>query len=534
MSSEAAVRAEERAVEAEIASVQSFMNSERFKHIKRTFTAKDVVAFKGTYAHSPKSAATAAKLYSLCRDAFNKGTYNKTFGALDPVQVTQMAEYINCVYVSGWQCSSTASTSNEPGPDFADYPANTVPNKVDQLFRAQLLKDRQQREERMRMTPEERRATKQIDFMRPIIADGDTGFGGVTSVMKLVKMHVEAGAAGVHIEDQSPGTKKCGHMGGKCLIPVREQIVRMNAARLQCDIMGVETVLISRTDAEAATFIISNIDSRDHPFIGGATNPSVGSLNDAVDERGPAYQTQWLEECGLKRYPEAIADAMRAKNASKAAVDAWLAAAYKLSHSEARRLATKNGFGDVFWDWEAPRAREGYYRVVPGIDYSAARAIAFSECSDLIWMETATPNVEVARGFAEVVHAAVPNQMLAYNCSPSFNWAAFLSPQEIASFQQSIAKFGFAWQFITLAGFHANGLKITEFARDYASDRGMLAYVERIQGPEGEQGVSTLTHQKWSGADFFDNIMSTASGGMSSTLSQQGSTEAQFAKKSKL
>lgn len=516
---------EQQIFDAEVASIKQWWASPRFQHTKRPFNAEQVASFRGTILPEQASNHVAKKFYNLCRERFNSRGYTHTFGALDPVQVVQMAKYLECVYVSGWQCSSTASTSNEPGPDFADYPANTVPNKVDQLFKAQLFHDRRQREERSRMTVEEKAKTPKIDFLRPIIADGDTGFGGMTSVMKMVKMQIEAGAAAVHIEDQMPGAKKCGHMGGKVLVPVREHCDRMSAARLQADIMGTETVLIARTDADSATFLVSNIDPRDHPFIAGCTNPSIGTLEDAADKEG------WTKAAGLCRYSDAVAAAM--KKAGKGnLVDKWMTDSMKLANADARKLAASLGFGDVHWDWTAPRSREGFYQVIGGIDYSIVRAIAFSDCSDIIWMETATPNIKDVEVFSAGVHAVVPHQMLSYNLSPSFNWdAAGMKDDDIRRFQGDLGKLGFCYHFITLCGFHTNALAIDAIAKAYAGPDGVLAYVRDIQREERRLNVETLTHQKWSGAELCDGMMNVATGGGSSTASLKGATEGQFQSK---
>lgn len=436
-----------------------------------------------------------------------------------------MAKYLSCVYVSGWQCSSTASTSNEPGPDFADYPADTVPNKVEQLFRAQLFHDRRQREERSRMTHEQRVKTPYVDYLRPIIADGDTGFGGVTSVMKLVKMHVLAGAAGIHIEDQGVGVKKCGHMGGKVLIPVREHIDRMAAARLQCDIMGVETVLIARTDACSATFLTSNIDPRDHPFILGAT-VNMGHACDG----SPLGETEWISKAKLMTFPNLVAAELKKQGKSSDVISAWLKESLKMGMVQMRQKAASFGLSSLYWDCDSPRAREGYYRVEGSTEYSIMRAIAFSQISDVIWMETATPDIHEADEFARGVHAVVPHQMLAYNLSPSFNWSAVkgMDDPAIARFQKELGKRGFAWHFITLAGFHANALAIDQFAKAYAGPDGVLSYVQMVQREEKRLGVETLTHQKWSGAEMMDNCMMIATGGGISTASLKGATEDQF------
>lgn len=514
---------EEAMYQAKTAEIEKWWASPRFAHTKRPYDARKVASFRPTVMAPPASNFTAKKLYDIMRSRFNEKKYVHTFGCLDPVQVTQMAPHLEAVYVSGWQCSSTASTSNEPGPDFADYPANTVPNKVDQLFRAQCMQDRKQNEERSKMTAEERAKTPRIDFMRPIIADGDTGFGGVTSVMKLLKMQIEAGAAAVHIEDQLPGAKKCGHMGGKVLVPVREHVNRLAAARLQADIMGTETVLIARTDAEAANGLSNNIDERDHPFIVGATVESAGKLDDTNDKEG------WAGRAKPMRYSDCIAAAMKKAGKPEAAIKDWMTKSMKMSNKDARALATKLGFGNVFWCWEAPRTAEGYFAIQGGIDYAIVRAIAFADLADSVWCETAKPNIAEMQRFAGGVHAAKPNLMLSYNLSPSFNWdAAGMSDADIQGFQGQLGKLGICYHFITLAGFHSNALIIDQFAKAYGGPKGVLAYVEMIQREERRLDVSTLTHQKWSGANFCDEMMQAATGGQSSTSASKGATEDQF------
>ncbi len=379
--------------------------------------------------------AGAARLWSLLQSE----DYVAALGALSGGQaVQQVRAGLKAIYLSGWQVAADANLAGQTYPDQSLYPANSVPAMVRRLNQALLRADQIERAEGKGGSRE---------WLAPIVADAEAGFGGPLNAFELMKAMIEAGAAGVHFEDQLSSEKKCGHLGGKVLIPTGHFLRTLVAARLAADVLDVPTLVIARTDADSARLLTSDVDERDQPFLTGE------------------------------------------------------------------------------------RTSEGFFRITGGLDMAIARALAYAPYADLIWCETSTPDLEEARRFAERVHAVYPGKLLAYNCSPSFNWKKHLDDRTIARFQMELGAMGYQFQFVTLAGFHALNFGMFELAREYGSF-GMAAYA-RLQEAEfaaERHGYTATRHQREVGTGYFDEVLQTITGGLASTAALSGSTEAaQFA-----
>ena len=406
-------------------------DTSRWKGITRTYSPGDVSRLRGTVRIEYSLArAGAEKLWRMLQNE----SYIAALGALTGNQAVQMAAAgLKAIYLSGWQVAADANLSGQMYPDQSLYPANSVPAVVRAINNALVRADQISHAE----------GRKSIDWMLPIVADAEAGFGGNLNAFELTKALIEAGAAALHFEDQLSSAKKCGHLGGKVLVPTREAILKLTAARVAADVLNVPTILIARTDADAAQLITSDCDPVDRPFLSGA------------------------------------------------------------------------------------KTVEGFFAFRGGIEAAIARGLAYAPYADMIWCETSEPNLEDAERFANAIRSEFPGKLLAYNCSPSFNWHAKLNTQEIISFQRKLAELGYRFQFVTLAGFHALNLTMFELARSF-NQMGMLAYAE-LQEREFEAaenyGYAAVKHQRFVGTGYFDLVATTIASGNLSTCATPGSTE---------
>lgn len=415
--------------------ITDWTTNPRWKGIERPYTAEKVITLQGSYQIEHSIARRGSE---ILWKKLNNQDWVAGLGALTGNQAIQEVEAgLEAIYLSGWQVAADANIAGEMYPDQSLYPANSVPIVVKKINNALLRADQIQTVNKIE---------NKKDYLVPIVADAEAGFGGNLNAFELMKSMIEAGASGVHFEDQLSSAKKCGHLGGKVLVPTQEAINKLIAARLAADVMNVPSLIVARTDADAANLITSDIDERDHKFITGERTP------------------------------------------------------------------------------------EGFFYVNCGVEQGIDRGLAYAPYADLIWMETSNPDLEYARKFAEGIHAKYPGKMLAYNCSPSFNWAAKLSVAEMETFREDLAAMGYKFQFITLAGFHALNTSMFELALAYKK-RGMAGYSE-LQEKEfalQAEGFKAVKHQNFVGTSYFDEVQNTVTAGISSTIAMKDSTEtAQF------
>ncbi|HHU95107.1 MAG TPA: isocitrate lyase [Alcaligenaceae bacterium] len=408
----------------------------RWQGIKRNYSAEDVVRLRGSLVEEHTLARRGAeKLWKLLHEE----PFINSLGALTGNQAMQQVKAgLKAIYLSGWQVAGDANLSAEMYPDQSLYPINSVPTVVTRINNTLRRCDQIQWSEGVNPSDE-----GYIDYFAPIVADAEAGFGGVLNAFELMKAMINAGASGVHFEDQLASVKKCGHLGGKVLVPTREAIAKLTAARLAADVMNVPTLILARTDADAADLVTSDVDDNDKPFITGE------------------------------------------------------------------------------------RTVEGFFRTKAGIEQAISRGLAYAPYADLIWCETATPDLDYARQFAEAIHRQFPGKLLAYNCSPSFNWKKNLDDATIASFQRELGAMGYKYQFITLAGFHALNYGMFDLAYGYAREN-MTAFVnlQEREFASVDRGFTAVRHQREVGTGYFDAVTQTIEGGQSSTTALEGSTEA--------
>ena len=411
---------------------QDWAGNQRWAGVQRDYTAADVVRLRGSFVPECSLARHGA---DLLWEQLHSMDYVHALGAMTGGQAIEYVKGgLPAIYLSGWQVAGDANLSGEVYPDQSLYPANSVPSVVERINNALRRADQ--------IEWAENGGEASREWLVPIVADAEAGFGGALNVYELMKNMIMAGAAGVHFEDQLASEKKCGHMGGKVLIPTQQHVRTLTAARLAADVLGVPTVVVARTDALAATLITSDVDERDRPFLTGE------------------------------------------------------------------------------------RTDEGFFNTEPGMATPISRGLAYAPYSDLIWCETGTPDLEQAREFADAIHAEYPDKMLAYNCSPSFNWKAALDDETIGKFQRELGAMGYKFQFITLAGWHALNASAFDLAKGY-TESDMTAYVELQQREFSmeDDGYTATRHQREVGAGYFDDVATVISGGSASTLALTGSTE---------
>ncbi len=426
----------------EIARIEKdWAENPRWKNVTRTYTAEDVVRLRGSINIENTIARQGAeKLWDLVYGNQAKKGYVNCLGALTGGQAVQQVKAgIEAIYLSGWQVAADNNSASTMYPDQSLYPVDSVPAVVKRINNSFRRADQVQWKTGKTSDDE-----SYVDMFAPIVADAEAGFGGVLNAYELMKAMIEAGAAGVHFEDQLASVKKCGHMGGKVLVPTQEAVQKLTAARLAADVADVPAIVLARTDANAADLITSDCDPYDAPFLTGE------------------------------------------------------------------------------------RTAEGFFRTKAGIDQAIARGLAYAPYADLLWCETATPDLDEARKFADAIKAEYPDQLLAYNCSPSFNWKKNLDDATIAKFQQELSDMGYKYQFITLAGIHNMWYNMFELAHNYAQGEGMKHYVEMVQEPEfaaAEKGYTFVAHQQEVGTGYFDDMTTVIQGGQSSVTALTGSTE---------